>query len=95
MNSMKPAANSSLRKHRLVVEAAEDAGVSNVLCGRIVETLLAGIVREVADGGEVRLGRFGSFVCVPSASGVEEGGAKGKRAVRFRPGKTFRDALHL
>lgn len=82
-----------MRKNRLVVEAAEAAGTSSALGGRIVERLLEGIVREVAGGGEVRLGLFGSFVCERR---VQEGGRCGSgsaRVVLFRPGKKFRDAL--
>lgn len=81
-----------MRKHRLVVEAAEGTGVSNVLCGRIVRTLLEGIVLEVADGAEVRLGLFGTYECVDLPP--EGGRRRLKREVRFKPGKRFRDALH-
>ena len=84
-----------MRKHPLVVEAASSVGVSNVRCGRIVQLLLKGIMREVSNGAQVRLGLFGSFVSVelpPQAGGR---GAKSRREVRFVPGKRFRDELHL
>ena len=84
-----------MRKHPLVVDAAACAGVSNVLCGRIVQAVLEGIMREVAKGGEVRLGLFGSFERVDLPSDEKRRGSRGRQAVRFRPGKTFRDALHL
>ena len=83
----------SLRKNSLVVEAAVSAGVTNVVGGRLVDALLMAIVREVAGGSKVGLGRFGSFVCVD----VPPKGGRGKtrREVRFTPGKIFRDAAHL
>ena len=52
-------------------------------------------MREVAKGGEVRLGLFGSFERVDLPSDEKRRGSRGRQAVRFRPGKTFRDALHL
>ena len=69
--------------------------MSKVRCGRIVQVLLEGIMREVANGEEVRLGRFGSFVRVDLAPEGGRHGSKERCEVRFRPGKTFRDALHL
>lgn len=92
----------SFRKHPLVVEAAACAGVSNAAGGRMVTALLDGIARALARGDEVRLGRFGSFVCeevrplredVPPP--VPRYAAKVTRRVRFRPGRRFRDALGL
>ncbi len=84
-----------MRKHRLVVEAAERAGASKVVGGRIVGMVLEGIVREVAQGGEVRLGLFGSFTCVEVSVGGDGKKVKAHREVRFVPGKKFRDALHV
>ena len=83
-----------MRKHRLVVEAAERAGASNVVGGAIVMTVLDSIVREVSQGGEVRLGRFGSFTCVEVTVAADGKKVKPHREVRFVPGKKFRDALH-
>lgn len=84
-----------MRKHPLVVDAAACAGVSNVLCGRIVRAVLEGIMREVVNGGEVRLGLFGSFERVELPPDERRRRSKARCAVRFRPGKTFRDALRL
>lgn len=85
----------TLRKNRLVVEAAACAGVTNVAGGRIVNALLKAIEREVARGREVRLARFGSFVCedLPPKGGRSVG--KVRREVRFKAGKTFRDAIDV
>lgn len=52
-------------------------------------------MREVANGGEVRLGLFGSFERVDLPADERKRRSKPSAAVRFRPGKTFRDALHL
>ena len=69
--------------------------MSNVLSGRIVQFVLDGIVREVANGAEVRLGPFGVFERVDLPAGEKRRGSRARADVRFKPGKRFRDALHL
>ena len=82
-----------MRKHPLIVDAAGCAGVTNVLCARIVEFVLEGIMREVARTGRVRLGLFGSFERVELPEAERKRRSKRSAEVRFKPGKTFRDAL--
>ena len=69
--------------------------MSNALCGRIVELVLERVMREVANGAEVRLGLFGSFERVDLAADEATRRRRAPCAVRFKAGKTFRDALHL
>ena len=82
-----------MRKHPLIVDAAACAGVSNVLCGRIVTFVLEGVVRELAKTGRVQLGLFGCFERVELPEKERKRRSRRSAEIRFKPGKRFRDAL--
>lgn len=91
-----------MNKGQLVDKIAEGADITKASAGRALDSLIAGITSELADGGDVALVGFGSFKV--SARAARKGrnpqtGAEiqiaSSNAPGFKAGKSLKDAVNV
>ena len=91
---------STMTKADLVEAVAAEAGISRVAASASVDALLGVVTQALRDGQEVRLTGFGSFMISERKATKGRNPRTGEgiaipasRSVRFKPGKTLKDAV--
>jgi DNA-binding protein HU-beta len=81
-------------KTELIERAATEAGVSRMAARKVLDSVLARITQETAEGGGVRLLGFGTFQGVERAARIcrnpktgEQVQVPARTVIRFRPAK--------
>ncbi len=89
-----------MNKTQLIKNIHAQTGLSKKQAGAALEAALAAIKDVLADGEEVQLTGFGTFATARRAArkGTRPGSGEviqipAKTVVRFRPGKTLREAV--
>ncbi|QNT78878.1 HU family DNA-binding protein [Entomobacter blattae] len=90
-----------LNKQDLVASVAEIADIPKTKAGEVIDAIVASIEKSLADGQEVRLVGFGSFVVASRKATTgrnprtgEEIRIPASNSVRFKPGKALKDAVN-
>ncbi|NHN88747.1 HU family DNA-binding protein [Acetobacter conturbans] len=89
-----------LNKQELVSVVADDVDLPKAKAGEVVDAVFAAIEKALKGGQEVRLVGFGSFVTAHRKATKgrnprtgEEIDIPASTSVRFKPGKTLKDAV--
>ena len=89
-----------MNKTELVDELAHRAEITKVAASNNIDHLIAIIIEELSEGGEVALPGFGSFVVTPRAARLGRNPQTGEviniaadRVVKFKPGKKLKESV--
>lgn len=89
-----------MTKRDLVVQIAEEVGLTQSQIKRVVEGVLKGISRALADGEKVELRDFGIFKVKARKGRMgrnprsgEEVPIEAKKVATFKPGKALKEAV--
>jgi len=90
-----------VNKNDLVALVADAAGLSKIDATKAVDAVFDGIINSLKKGDEVRLVGFGTFAVTERAASEGRNPRTGEKIdipaskqPKFKPGKTFKDALN-
>jgi DNA-binding protein HU-beta len=90
-----------VNKNDLVALVADAAGLSKIDATKAVDAVFDGIISSLKKGDEVRLVGFGTFAVTERAASEGRNPRTGEKInipaskqPKFKPGKTFKDALN-
>jgi DNA-binding protein HU-beta len=90
-----------VNKNDLVALVADAAGLSKIDATKAVDAVFDGIISSLKKGDEVRLVGFGTFAVSERAASEGRNPRTGEKIdipaskqPKFKPGKTFKDALN-
>ena len=90
-----------MKKSEIIEAIATDTGLSKTAVGQVYDSFLNLISRELAAGNEVRIPGLGSLILTQRAERMGRNPRTGEavkinpsKSVRFKPGKTLKDAVN-